>query len=75
MVYKWVGGKDACVYLIGVSPLVGLGVEAFMVGQTALKVASSKEPKHEKVCSHNQHAFIPFPFDIFGFLHYYRNDI
>jgi len=24
--------------------------------------------KHEKVCFDNQHAFIPFAFDIFGFL-------
>jgi len=24
--------------------------------------------KHEKVCSNNQHAFIPFTFDTFGFL-------
>jgi len=37
--------------LTGVSSLVGLGVGAFTVGQTTLKVASSKVIKHEKACS------------------------
>jgi len=68
MVYGWVGGKHACVDLTGVSPLLGLGVGPFTVGQAALKVASSKVAKHEKTCSDNQHAFIPFAFDTFGFL-------
>jgi len=40
----------------------------FTVGQVALKVASSKVVKHEKACSNNQHAFIPFTFHNFGFL-------
>ena len=68
MTYRLVGGKHACVDLIGVSPLVGLGVKAFTVGQTALKAASSKVTKYEKACSDNQHAFIPFVFDTFDFL-------
>jgi hypothetical protein len=38
------------------------------VGQAVLKVASSKVVKHEKTCFDNQHAFIPFAFDTFGFL-------
>jgi hypothetical protein len=59
--------KHACADLIGVS-LVGLGTKAFMVGHATLKVASSKVVKYEKTCSDNQHAFIPFTFDIFGFL-------
>lgn len=54
--------------LIGVSPIVGLGIRAFKVGQTTLKVASSKTTKHEKACSDNQDVFIPFTFDTFGFL-------
>jgi len=29
---------------------------------------SSKVTKHEKTCSDNQYAFIPFAFDTFGFL-------
>jgi hypothetical protein len=37
------------------SPFVELGVTPFAVGQTTLKVASSKLAKHEKVCSDNQH--------------------
>jgi len=65
---RMVGGKLACVNLTGVSPLVGLGVRPFIVGQTALKAASSKVAKHEKTCSDNQHAFITFAFDTFSFL-------
>ncbi|GJZ39757.1 hypothetical protein Tco_0586320 [Tanacetum coccineum] len=40
----------------------------FTPGQTALKVASCKVTKHEKACTENQHMFIPFAFDTFGFL-------
>jgi len=54
--------------LTGVSPLVGLGVMTFTVGQATLKAVSSKVAKYEKACYVNQHAFIPFAFDIFGFL-------
>jgi len=68
MVYKRVGGKHACVKSTRVSSLVALGVRAFTVGQTCLKAASSKEAKHEKACSDNQHIFIPFAFDTFSFL-------
>ncbi|GJY28842.1 hypothetical protein Tco_0404609 [Tanacetum coccineum] len=63
-----VGGKHACVDLIGVSPLVGLSSRGFTAGQTALKAASGKVIKHEKACIENQHVFIPFAFDTFGFL-------
>jgi hypothetical protein len=55
MVYSWVGGKHACVDLTGVSPLVGLRAETFIVGHEVLKVASSKVVKHGKTCSDNQH--------------------
>jgi len=68
MVYGWIGGKHACVDLTEVSPLVEIGVRAFAVGHATLKVASNKMIKHEKTCSDNQHAFISFAFDIFGFL-------
>ncbi|KAK2372319.1 hypothetical protein QL285_073465 [Trifolium repens] len=68
LVYGWVGGKHACVDLPGVSSLVELGVGDFTVGREALKAASSKMVKHEKTCSDNQHVFIPFAFDTFGFL-------
>jgi len=67
MVYKWVGGKHACVVLIGVSPLVGSGVKHFMVGQTTLKVVSRKVTKHEKECSNNQHSFYTICFRHFRF--------
>ena len=68
MVYGWVRGKHVCVDLTRVSPLVRLGVRPFMKGQAALKAVSSKGVKHEKTCSDNQHVFIPFAFDTFGFL-------
>ncbi|GKE14526.1 putative reverse transcriptase domain-containing protein [Tanacetum coccineum] len=35
---------------------------------SGLKAASSKVTKHEKACIENQHVFIPFAFDTFGFL-------
>jgi hypothetical protein len=47
---------------------VGLRIEDFTAGRTTLKAASSKMVKHEKTCSDNQHVFIPFAFDTFGFL-------
>ncbi|GKD29043.1 hypothetical protein Tco_1239821 [Tanacetum coccineum] len=61
-------GKHACVDLTGVSPLVGLSGRGFTVGHAALKTASCKVTKHEKACIENQHVFIPFVFDTFGFL-------
>ncbi|GKB46176.1 hypothetical protein Tco_0896929 [Tanacetum coccineum] len=54
--------------LTGVSPLVGLRDNGFVAGQAALKAESSKVAKHEKACLENQHVFIPFAFDTFGFL-------
>ena len=68
MDFEWVGGKHACVDLTGVFPLVGLGSRGFTAGQAALKAASGKMTKHEKACIENQHVFIPFAFDTFGFL-------
>ena len=62
------GGLHACVDLTGVSPLVGLGCSTFTFGHAALKAASCKVTKHEKACLENQHVFIPFAFDAFGFL-------
>ncbi|GKC08444.1 hypothetical protein Tco_1000054 [Tanacetum coccineum] len=68
LVFGWAGGKHACVDLTGVSPLVGLRDNGFVARQAALKVESSKVAKHEKACLENQHVFIPFAFDTFGFL-------
>nr|GEX98184.1 putative reverse transcriptase domain-containing protein [Tanacetum cinerariifolium] len=68
LVFGWVGGKHACVNLIGVSLLVGLSSRGFTAGQAALKAASCKVTKHEKACIKNQHVFILFAFDTFGFL-------
>ena len=50
------------------SSLIGLGVGAFIEGHATLKATSSKVIKYEKVRSDNQHVFISFVFDIFGFL-------
>ncbi|GKE72707.1 hypothetical protein Tco_1534748 [Tanacetum coccineum] len=68
LIFGWVGGKHACVDLTGDSPLVGLSSRGFTVGHATLKVASCKVAKHEKACIENQHVFIPFAFDTFGFL-------
>jgi hypothetical protein len=68
MMYGWIDGKHAYVDFTEVSPLVGLRVEIFTVGQVALEAASSKMTKHEKTCFDNQHAFISFAFGTFGFL-------
>ncbi|GKD01836.1 hypothetical protein Tco_1172110 [Tanacetum coccineum] len=51
-----------------VSPLVEWSGRGFTVGQAALKTASCKMTKHEKAFIENQHVFIPFAFDTFGFL-------
>nr|GFA89270.1 putative reverse transcriptase domain-containing protein [Tanacetum cinerariifolium] len=45
-----------------------LSSRGFTTGQAALKVASCKVTKHEKACFENQHVFILFVFDTFGFL-------
>ncbi|GJY08056.1 hypothetical protein Tco_0375110, partial [Tanacetum coccineum] len=68
LVFRWVGGKRACVDLTGVSPLVGLSSSGFTAGRADLKVALCKVTKHEKASIENQHVFIPFAFDTFGFL-------
>ena len=39
-----------------------------MVGKPALNAASTKVAKHERACVENQHVFLPFAFDTFGFL-------
>jgi hypothetical protein len=39
-----------------------------MVGHASLKVASNKVANHEKTCSNNQHIFLQFALDTFGFL-------
>nr|GEX67555.1 auxilin-like protein [Tanacetum cinerariifolium] len=68
LIFRWVGGKHACVDLTRVSPLVGLSSRGFTVGQAALKDSPCKVTKHEKTCIKNQHVFVPFAFDTFGFL-------
>ncbi|GJZ49020.1 hypothetical protein Tco_0603210 [Tanacetum coccineum] len=65
--------------MVGVSFLTYVGVSGYLsrkkrisrgftVGQAALKAASCKVTKHEKACIKNQHVFVPFAFDTFGFL-------
>ncbi|GJV09533.1 hypothetical protein Tco_1347189 [Tanacetum coccineum] len=68
LVFGFVGGKHACVDMIGVSPLVGLSSRGFTADHAALKAASCKVTKHEKSCIENQHVFILFALDTFGFL-------
>ncbi|GJT52326.1 hypothetical protein Tco_0978483 [Tanacetum coccineum] len=49
-------------------PRSWLSGRGFTAGRAALKAASGKVTKHEKACIENQHVFIPFAFDTFGFL-------
>ncbi|GKA46780.1 hypothetical protein Tco_0739663 [Tanacetum coccineum] len=67
LIFGWVGKKHACVDLTWISPLLGLSGRGFTVGQAAFKDASCKVTKHEKACIENQHVFILFAFDTFGF--------
>ncbi|GJR12423.1 retrotransposon protein [Tanacetum coccineum] len=66
--FRWVREKCTCADLTGGSPLVGLSSRGFSMGQAALKAAPCKVTKQEKACIENQHVFIPFVFDTFGFL-------
>ncbi|KAI3704356.1 hypothetical protein L1987_74574 [Smallanthus sonchifolius] len=68
LVFGWAGGKHACVDLTGMSPLMGLMDNGVVAGHAALKAESCKVVKHEKAFLENQHVFIPFAFDTFGFL-------
>ncbi|KAL8250908.1 hypothetical protein R6Q59_034601 [Mikania micrantha] len=68
LVFRWAGGKHACVDLTGVSPLVGLRDTGFVAREAVLKAELGKIAKHEKACAENQHAFIPFAFNTFGSL-------
>jgi hypothetical protein len=63
MMYGWVWEKQVCLDLTGVFSLVGLRDGDFTMGWGAIKAASNKMTKHEKVCYDNQHVFIPFAFD------------
>nr|GEZ12169.1 putative reverse transcriptase domain-containing protein [Tanacetum cinerariifolium] len=65
LIFGWARGKHVCVYPIEVFPLVGLSSWGF---RAALKAASHKVTKHEKACIKNQHVFVLFAFNTFGFL-------
>ena len=54
--------------LTKVSPSLDLRNGGFSVRQVALKVTSCKVTKHKKKCIKNQHVFVSFVFDTFGFL-------
>jgi hypothetical protein len=67
--HGWIGGKHVYyVDFIGIFSLMGLGVKDFTLGRTILIAALSKMVKYEKTCAYNQHIFISFAFDTFGFL-------
>ncbi|GJS21222.1 retrotransposon protein, putative, ty1-copia subclass [Tanacetum coccineum] len=65
--------RSECVSISKGGEWVEVGVvrrwdNGFVAGQAALKAELSKVAKHEKACLENQHVFIPFAFDTFGFL-------
>jgi hypothetical protein len=64
--YGWVGGKQACVDLIGFFHLRDWGLGLLQWDRQPSK--PRQVAKHEKPCFGNQHVFIPFVFDTFGFL-------
>jgi hypothetical protein len=65
----WIGKWEICLCGFNWSFLTcGLGVGYFTMRWAAVKVTSSKMPKHEKACANNQHILILFAFDIFGIL-------
>ena len=66
LIFSWVQGKHACVDLTGVSPLVGLRDQGFIVGDAARKAEAGKVVKHDRACTENQHVFVPLAFDTFG---------
>nr|GFA37923.1 putative reverse transcriptase domain-containing protein [Tanacetum cinerariifolium] len=68
LIFGWVGRKHACVNLTRISPLVGFSSRGFTVRQAALKAVLCKVTKYKKACIKNQHVFVPFAFDTFGFL-------
>jgi len=68
MLYIWVEGKHACVDLTEGFTTCGIRCRAFYDRTGNPKSCVKKMSKHEKTCSHNQHVFIPFSFDIFCFL-------
>jgi hypothetical protein len=63
-----VGGKHICVDLIGVFPPVRLVLKILLWNGQPLKLLQVKQSNMRKCVSDNQHAFIPFLFDIFDFL-------
>lgn len=66
--YRWIGGKNPCVNLIGVSPFIKLKTVDFTVGQITLKTSSIKMVKHKKIYFDSQYVFMPFAFNNFYFL-------
>jgi hypothetical protein len=56
MVFGWVW-ETCCLDFIGVTPLVRLSIEDFIVGRATFKATLSKMIKHEKMCFDNRHAF------------------
>ncbi|KAK2399459.1 hypothetical protein QL285_049269 [Trifolium repens] len=67
----WMGRRQTCLCGLEWSfPTCGTKDWRFYcwTGSPKSSLNSSKVAKHEKTCSDNQHVFIPFTFDIFGFL-------
>lgn len=50
LIYNWYECKHACVYIIGVSPMVGFGHRVFEVGKASTDVTLEKLEKHEGAC-------------------------
>ncbi|KAL8235957.1 hypothetical protein R6Q59_017038 [Mikania micrantha] len=67
LVFGWEGGNTR-VWTLQECPLLLLRNNGFVGSHAAIKAESCKVAKHEKACLENQHVFIIFVFDTFGFL-------
>ncbi|GJR84358.1 hypothetical protein Tco_0155143 [Tanacetum coccineum] len=59
-------GLDACVDLIGFSPLMQTGMADFVHGRTVIDAAKRKRVKYEAKCANIGYGFLPFSFSSFG---------
>ncbi|KAL5713679.1 hypothetical protein ACHQM5_015733 [Ranunculus cassubicifolius] len=66
LVYGWDRGKNVCIDVTGVSPLVGSEKGGFRHGIALDMAVKKKHIKHSEVCSKNGYGFLAFGFTTFG---------
>lgn len=69
LVYNWSEIRHAYVDIKGASPMVSLIMGSLkQASQASNSEAATAKEKRSEACKVNQHGFIPFAFDTFGFL-------